>query len=75
MVHSQTIKELTEDELLLLWGVMSHIYGLMGMECKYKWLQMVKVNVLEHILNNCNIKEEYHNVRDSLMEKLRGGVY
>ena len=43
MVHSQTIKELTEDELLLLWGVMSHIYGLMGMECKYKWLQMVKV--------------------------------
>ena len=43
---------------------MSHVYGKMGMECKYKWLQMVKVNVLEHILNNCNIKEEYHNVRD-----------
>jgi len=75
VVHSQTIKELTEDELLLLWGVMSHIYGLMGMECKYKWLQMVKVNVLEHILNNCNIKEEYYYVRDSLMEKLKGGVY
>jgi len=54
---------------------MSHIYGKMGMQCKYKWLQMVKVNVLEHILNNCNIKEEYYNVRDSLMEKLKGGVY
>ena len=75
MIHKQTLKELTEDELLLLWGVMTHIFGKMGMQCKYEWLPMVRVDVFEHIVKHSNLKEEYYSVRDSLLVKLRGGIY
>ena len=75
MIHSDTLKELTEDELGLLWSILHHFYSKVGMECKYRWLQMVRVEVLEHVLNHCNLKEEYSGVRDSLLVKLKGGVY
>jgi len=75
MIHSSTLKELTEDELALLWAIAEHFFNKMGMNCRYQWLKMVKVNVLEHVLNNSNIKEEYFELKNSLLTKLKQGVY
>ena len=72
MIHSTIIKELTEDELALLWGVVNHFFVPLGYECKYEWLRMVRVGVLEHVLNHCNLKEEYNGVRTTLLDKIKG---
>lgn len=75
MIHSQTLKELTEDELVLMWSVMDHLFvSKLGYSFKYEWLQMVKPDVLDRIIRKSNLKEEYHCVRDSLISKLKGGM-
>jgi len=76
MIHSQTLKELTEDELALMWSVMDHLFvSRLGYSVKYKWLQMVRPDVLDGIIRKSNLKEEYHSVRDSLIGKLKGGWF
>lgn len=76
MIHSQTLKELTEDELALMWSVMDHLFvSRLGYNFKYKWLQMVRPDVLDGIIRKSNLKEEYHSVRDSLIGKLKEGMF
>lgn len=75
MIHSETIKSLTEEELTLFWAMGEHFFNKMGLQCKYGWLQMIRVPVLEHIMSNCNLKEEYYPLRDSLLTKLKEGVF
>lgn len=76
MIHSQTLKELTEDEYTLLYSVGEHIYNRFGHNCKHEWLKMLRVEVLVGILNNiANLKEEYHPLRESLVSKLQQGVF
>jgi hypothetical protein len=75
IIHSQTLKELTEDELVLMWSIMDHLFvSKLGYSFKYEWLHMVKPDALDRIIRNSNLKEEYHGVRDSLIGKLKGGA-
>lgn len=73
MIHSDTIKSLTEDEALLLHAVTGFIYQRMGYEhVRYEWAKMLKVDRLVDILNKiANLQEEYHAVRDSLVGKIK----
>lgn len=45
------------------------------MSCKYEWLRMIKISIIEHALNNSNLKEEYYPVKESLLIKLKEGLY
>lgn len=73
MIHSDTIKGLTEDERVLLYAVGGFIYQRSGLShFKPEWVQMVKVVKMVEVLNNiANLKEEYIPVRDSLVVKLK----
>ena len=73
MIHSDTIKSLTEDEALLLHAVSGFIYQRMGYtNIQYRWAQMLRTDRLIHILNKlANLKEEYHATRDSLIAKIK----
>lgn len=72
MIHSETIKELTEDEHLMLYSLCERIFNDMGLTMNPTWIRMMRVPVLLHYLMNIgNIKEEYVSVRDSLANKLQ----
>ena len=76
MIHSQTLKELTEDEYTLLYAVGDTIFGRIGLEMKVEWLKMLRTDRLIHLLNNINnLKEEYHPLRESLVVKLQQGGF
>ena len=76
MIHNHTLKELTEDEYTLLYAVGDSIFGRIGLQLKVEWLKMLRVDVLIHLLNNIsNLKEEYHPLRESLVGKLKQGVF
>lgn len=72
MIHSETLKQLTEDEHLMLYALCERIFNDMNMSMNPAWIKMMRVPVLLHFLLNIgNIKEEYVPVRDSLAAKLQ----
>lgn len=71
MIHSDTIKSLTEDEHLMLYSLCERIFNDMGLEMKYSWIKMMRVDVLIHFLNNIgNLRDEYVETRQGLINKL-----
>lgn len=73
MIHSQVLKELSDEELTILWAVANHVYSQLRLEVKYSWIQMLRPEVVVRILPHINIKEEYIHIRDSLLAKLNNG--
>ena len=73
MIHSDTIRSLTEDEKVLLYAVGGFIYQRTGLHhFKPEWVQMIKVEKMIQVLHNiANLKDEYMPVRDSLVVKLK----
>ena len=76
MIHSDTIKSLTEDEHLLLWCVCNHITSSFGLECNPKWVGMFRVDRLIPYIEKVNtLKEEYVGIKDSLLAKLKQATF
>lgn len=75
MIHSDTIKGLTEDEQLLLYSVTGFIFQRLGYQVyKPEWARMLRVDGLIDVLNKiANIKDEYLPVRESLIGKIKDG--
>jgi hypothetical protein len=72
MIPTPTIKELTEDEYLLLWSICNYITNQWGLVCNPKWIGMFKVDRLLPYIERVNtLKEEYVGLKDSLVAKLK----
>lgn len=72
MIHSDTLKSLTEDEYLMLYALCERIFNNMGMSMNPHWIKMMRVNILlNYLMNINNIKDEFICVRDSLATKLQ----
>lgn len=71
MIHSEVYKTLDEDEISLLYAVTEHVFDKMGLLGGHKWVGMLRVDVLKHLLNNINnLSEEGVRVRAGLLVKM-----
>jgi len=71
VIHSSVLETLTEDEQVLLNAIVHDQFVRIGIEGKYDWVKMFKVDRLRHILSNINnLTDEGIGIRDTLMGKL-----
>lgn len=71
MIHSDFLKNLSEDEACLLYAVNEHMFNCMGLQAQGKWVNMIRPGVMAHLIRNIkNLKEEYQDVANSLAGKL-----
>lgn len=71
MIHSEFIKNLTEDESCLFHATCEHVFKCMNLQGQDKWYQMMRPGVLAHMVRNIsNLREEYQSVAHALASKL-----
>jgi len=76
MIHTDTLKSLTEEELSLLFALADRFYKELNLTVKFDWLKILKKDLTIHYLKGINnIKEEYDSVRDSLIKKLQENMF
>ena len=51
MIFTHTLKELTEDELCLLFALANRFYQEMGLSMKYEWLKLLRLDVTINYLS------------------------
>ncbi len=71
MIHGSVLATLTEEEQVLLNAIVHDQFGRIGIEGRYEWVKMFKVDQLRHILNNINnLTDAGTGIRDTLVSKL-----
>ena len=76
MILSHTLNNLTEEELSLLFFIGDKIMSPLGVEVKRDHLKMLKVHVIDSIIEHLKTEslEEYKNIFDSLKEKISNQI-
>jgi len=72
MIHSETLKQLTEDELSILYYIFYDSLKIENFNVQFRHIQMLRAGVLYKLLDKYRTQalETSHKILDSLKEKL-----
>jgi len=72
MIHSETLKQLTEDELSILYYIFYDSLKIENFNVQFRHIQMLRAGVLYKLLDKYRTQalETSHKIFDSLKEKL-----
>jgi len=76
MILSHTLKNLTEEEISLLFLIGDILFSPLGIDFKFNYIKMFRVNIILPIIDTLKSQalEEKYNIFDSLKEKISNQI-